>query len=157
MKIENLVEKESVLENDYLIVEGSDGTKKAKRKAVVDSSWKLIGTATGTTNSPETGDGHSVDISDYLDKAKEFLIAVKYAYNAARTNMVTATIVLPNVVEAIKGSHPLGYYYNSNTFASLSANVSSYNLVYCPASWYNVKDSGTDITDENVTIYVYYR
>lgn len=31
MKIENLVEKDTVLDNDYLIVDGTDGTKKAKK------------------------------------------------------------------------------------------------------------------------------
>lgn len=31
MKIENLVEKDTVLDDDYLIVNGTDGTKKAKK------------------------------------------------------------------------------------------------------------------------------
>lgn len=31
MKIENLVEKDTVLDDDYLIVDGTDGTKKAKK------------------------------------------------------------------------------------------------------------------------------
>lgn len=33
MKIENLVEKDTVLDDDYLIVDGSDGTKKAKKNS----------------------------------------------------------------------------------------------------------------------------
>lgn len=31
MKIENLIEKDTVLDDDYLIVNGTDGTKKAKK------------------------------------------------------------------------------------------------------------------------------
>ena len=31
MKIENLVEKDTVLDDDYLIVDGTDGTKRAKK------------------------------------------------------------------------------------------------------------------------------
>lgn len=31
MKIENLMEKDTVLDDDYLIVDGTDGTKKAKK------------------------------------------------------------------------------------------------------------------------------
>lgn len=35
MKIENLVEKDSVLDDDYLIVDGTDGTKKAKKSTLL--------------------------------------------------------------------------------------------------------------------------
>ena len=43
MKIENLVEKDTVLDDDYLIVDGTDGTKKAKKSTFlsdVNSSLK---------------------------------------------------------------------------------------------------------------------
>ena len=33
MKIKNLIEKDTVLDDDYLIVDGTDGTKKAKKSA----------------------------------------------------------------------------------------------------------------------------
>lgn len=35
MKIENLVEKDTVLDDDYLIVNGTDGTKRAKKSTLL--------------------------------------------------------------------------------------------------------------------------
>lgn len=42
MKIENLVEKDTVLDDDYLIVNGTDGTKKAKKSTLFsDLNFRL--------------------------------------------------------------------------------------------------------------------
>ena len=158
MKIENLVEKESVLEDDYLIVEGSDGTKKAKRKAVLDSSWKLIGTAKGITNTPTVEPSKVVNVSDYLDKAKEFLVLLRYGYSRDSSSYAISQLLIPNTGDQNhRGGHPTGYYYSNNTYASLSVHVSGDGrLIYSPISWFSIKDGGTDV-EEDVTIYVYYR
>jgi len=55
MKIENLVEKDTVLNDDYLIVDGTDGTKKAKKSTFLrelNSSFHAISEKKDIESSP---------------------------------------------------------------------------------------------------------
>ena len=51
MKIENLVEKDTVLDNDYLIVDGTDGTKKAKKSTLLSDINSRLSFAHGVQSS----------------------------------------------------------------------------------------------------------
>lgn len=156
MKIENLVEKDTVLDDDYLIVDGTDGTKKAKRKVVLDSDWKLIGTVSGSTNSPDVEVEHSIDISSYMSKAKEFLAILDFRYSHERDLRANFSVLINPNYPNFKNLYNGGFYFDASNFASVAIKLSTNNRIFSSKEWYNVKYYD-NVVEENVKLYVYYR
>lgn len=159
MKIENLVEKDTVLDDDYLIVDGTDGTKKAKKSTFLSevnsrAAWKLLGTATGDGNN----DGTSLDLTSILDIASEIKFVLDFQYNNAGARARAIVDVIPQ--GGFKTVYPGGYYFSSNSYASYGIRITAANLARIDGTWWSVREPSSatiPLNNDTATLYVYYR
>lgn len=114
------------------------------------SKWKLLGTASGSDT--------SVDLSDVINTASEFLLVLDFQYNNNGGRTRFAVNVLPQ--GSFKTTYPGGFCYSSNNYACYAIRINSDNTAVISSAWWSVRESASitiPLNEDTATLYVYYR
>ena len=136
-KYSNLIEKDTVLDDDYLIVDGTDGTKKAKKSTLL-SDVNSRGALTAIYTSPKaiTNTAEQITLSQNVNNFRKLIFFFGYTY----TINTSTPIEIP--VELFKAGYSATYsfagaasktcwgqaaYINDNTVSLVGSSGAGYD------------------------------